>query len=66
MQFFSLLFIFLSYEVKTKLVTVQEDIHKLIVEKFLGQTGIVYCLTVADTEKLSKYLRVRLLPWQRY
>lgn len=55
-NFFSIFFSFLSYEVRLKKPNLVDEIANLIKSKFENESGIIYCLTTKDCENLSEKL----------
>jgi superfamily II DNA helicase RecQ len=54
------LFMGCRYEVVPKTKKCLEDIDKFIKEKHRNESGIIYCLSRSDCEKVAEKLRVRL------
>lgn len=55
------LFMGCRYEVVPKSKKCLEDIDKFIKEKHRNESGIIYCLSRSDCEKVAEKLRVRLI-----
>lgn len=50
--------IYLSYEVRPKVNTVEDIVDFLHSNKLIDESGIIYCLTKNDSEELADQLRV--------
>ena len=50
----------LSYEVRRKNKSALEDIAQFIEEKYNGESGIIYCFSRSECERITEKLRVTL------